>query len=240
VCLSGNLQVGEGSSLRAFGHASPAGGRRSGRGGVHPPGPRGRGLRRHGVSRRRRRIAGSAAHRLRHRRARRHAALHGRAGGHPQAAPRARPDADPAIDGTRCSRGDRSWPRLRGRRLPHQAVFLRGAPGADPSAYTPGRPGAAAALRGPRAQPGHAGSVAGEAADRAHAHGVLDPRVPPASVGAGGATRPSDRRGVGRSRRHLQQPGGLHPSPAGKVDVEGEAALIHTERGIGYGLRSRE
>jgi len=26
----------------------------------------------------------------------------------------------------------------------------------------------------------------------------------------------------------------------GKVDVEGQAALIHTERGIGYGLRSRE
>jgi two-component system response regulator MprA len=26
----------------------------------------------------------------------------------------------------------------------------------------------------------------------------------------------------------------------GKVDVEGEAPLIHTERGIGYGLRSRE
>jgi two-component system response regulator MprA len=26
----------------------------------------------------------------------------------------------------------------------------------------------------------------------------------------------------------------------GKVDVEGEAALIHTERGVGYGLRSRE
>jgi two-component system response regulator MprA len=26
----------------------------------------------------------------------------------------------------------------------------------------------------------------------------------------------------------------------GKVDLDGEAALIHTERGIGYGLRSRE
>jgi DNA-binding response OmpR family regulator len=26
----------------------------------------------------------------------------------------------------------------------------------------------------------------------------------------------------------------------GKLDVEGEAALIHTERGVGYGLRSRE
>ena len=98
-------------------------------------------------------LAGRGAPRLRHHHSRCDDALHGRAGGHAPAAPRAHPHPDPAADRAGCPRGDRSRAGLGRRRLPHEAVLVRRAAGADPGAHAQrSERRAAAAVR--RSRPG--------------------------------------------------------------------------------------
>src|SRR5688572_18197745 len=56
--------------------------------------------------------------------------------------------------------------------------------------------------------------MAGVAQDRVDPDRVRDSRMPDAGDRARGAARSPDRRSLGRARRHLQQPGSVHPVSA--------------------------
>ena len=104
----------------------------------------------------------------------------------------------------------------------------------------PAGPAQVAAVRRRRARSRHARGPARHAAAHADAHGVLHPRMPRA--GLGGRVVPRDRliedvwgdRDVTYNNLEV-----FIRLLRGKVDADGQAALIHTERGIGYGLRSQ-
>ena len=71
----------------------------------------------------------------------------------------------------------------------------------------------------------------GGRSDRAHANGVRDPGVPDAGVGTRRAARRPDRGGVGRARRHLQQPRGLHPASCAARSIARDRPSSSTRSG---------